>query len=77
VSPYFWSSDLPHSTFSTLQAQPLKTADVLSLMPRLAGKAGIEERVHFHEFHHTFSFDPVKEAVPMAAIQNALGTASG
>jgi site-specific recombinase XerD len=59
--------------FSTLQGQPLKTAYIRCLMPRLAEKAGIEKRVHFHGLRHTFAFELSKEKVAVMEIQNALG----
>jgi len=59
--------------FCTLDGKPLKTAYVRALLPRLAGKAGIEKRVHAHGLRHTHAAELAREGVPMNVIQAQLG----
>jgi site-specific recombinase XerD len=59
--------------FCTLDGKPLKTAYVRALLPRLAGKAGIEKRVHAHGLRHTHAAELAREGVPMNVIQMQLG----
>jgi site-specific recombinase XerD len=59
--------------FCTLDEKPLKTAYVRALLPRLAGKAGIEKRVHVHGLRHTHAAELAREGVPMNVIQAQLG----
>jgi site-specific recombinase XerD len=59
--------------FCTLDGQPLKTAYVRALLPRLARRAGIEKRVHAHGLRHTHAAELAREGVPMNVIQAQLG----
>lgn len=47
-----------------------------TLLPRLAGKAGIDKRVHPHGLRHTMAFELMMEGVPVPVIQRQLGHAS-
>jgi len=62
--------------FCTLQGEPMKTAYVRAMLPRLARKAGIQRRVHPHAFRHSFAFELVNERTPLHVVQAALGHAS-
>ena len=62
--------------FCTLQGQPLKPSCVRTLLPRLAGKVGIEKRVHPHGLRHTMAYELMMEGVPVPIIQQQLGHAS-
>ena len=59
--------------FCTLKSQPLASAYVRALLPRLARKAGIEKRVHAHGLRHTHAAELAHEGVPMNVIQAQLG----
>ena len=62
--------------FCTLQGKPLKPSYVRTMLVRVAGKAGIEKRVHPHGLRHTHSFELMLEGVPVPLIQQQLGHAS-
>jgi site-specific recombinase XerD len=62
--------------FCTLQGDPLQSAYVRVLLPRLARKAGIEKRVHPHGLRHTHAFELANEGHPLHVIQAQLGHAS-
>lgn len=62
--------------FCTLDGQSLMTAYVRALLPRLALKAGIEKRVHFHGLRHTMAAELAREGQPMNLIQAQLGHSS-
>jgi site-specific recombinase XerD len=62
--------------FCTLAGEPLKTAYVRAMLPRLARKAGIAKRVHAHGFRHSFAFELCNERTPLHLVQAALGHAS-
>jgi site-specific recombinase XerD len=62
--------------FCTLKGEPLATAYIRALMPRLARKAGIERRVHAHGLRHTHAAELAMEGKPMNLIQAQLGHAS-
>jgi integrase/recombinase XerD len=59
--------------FCTLQGQPIKSAYIRALLPRLARKAGIEKRVHAHGLRHTHAAQLAAEGVPLNVIQAQLG----
>jgi integrase/recombinase XerD len=59
--------------FCTLQGQPVKSAYIRALLPRLARKAGIEKRVHAHGLRHTHAAQLAAEGVPINVIQAQLG----
>ena len=62
--------------FCTLDGNPLSTAYVRALLPRLARKAGIEKRVHAHGLRHTHAAELAREGIPMNVIQAQLGHSS-
>jgi integrase/recombinase XerD len=60
----------------TLRGEALLQSYVRALMPRLARKAGIEKRVHFHGLRHSHAHELAREHTPMNLIQAQLGHAS-
>lgn len=60
----------------TLRGQPLQQSYVRALMPRLARRAGIEKRTHFHGLRHTHAAELARECVPINQIQMQLGHAN-
>jgi len=60
----------------TLRGRSLASAYVRALMPRLAGRAGIEKRVHAHGLRHTHAAELAREGQPMNLIQAQLGHSS-
>jgi site-specific recombinase XerD len=62
--------------FCTLKGEPMKTAYVRALLPRLARRAGLQRRVHAHAFRHSFAFELVNESTPLHVVQAALGHAN-
>jgi site-specific recombinase XerD len=62
--------------FCTLAGNPMVTAYVRALMPRLARRAGVEKRVHAHGFRHTHAAELAMEGKPVNLIQAQLGHAS-
>lgn len=60
----------------TLSGEPMESAYVRSLLPRLASKAGIEKRVHAHGLRHTGAFELANEGHPLHVIQAQLGHTS-
>lgn len=62
--------------FCTLKGEPLSSAYVRALLPRLARKAGIEKRVHAHGLRHTHAAELAREGFPMNVIQAQLGHSS-
>ncbi len=62
-----------YAIFCTLQGQPLKSAYVRALLPRLAAKAGIEKRVHAHGLRHTHAAELARERTPVNLISKQLG----
>lgn len=66
-----------HPLFCTLHGERVKDAYVRELLPRLARKARIEKRVHYHGLRHTFAWELTKEGdVTVRQIQGLLGHAS-
>ena len=59
--------------FCTLDGKPVQASYVRTLFQRLAGKAGIERRVHPHGLRHTLAAELVSENVPLNTIQTVLG----
>ncbi len=59
--------------FCTLRGEPLKSAYIRSLMPRLGRKAGIQKRVHAHGLRHSFAFELANEGKPLHIVQASLG----
>ncbi len=62
-----------YAIFCTLQGQPLKSAYIRALLPRLAAKAGIEKRVHAHGLRHTHAAELARERTPVNLISKQLG----
>jgi len=58
---------------STLAGEPVKDAYVRSLLPRLAGKAGVAKRVHPHGLRHYFACSLDREGYPISQISALLG----
>ena len=63
------------SLLCTLKGQPVASAYVRALMPRLARRAGIDKCVHPHGLRHTHA-ELAFEGMPMNAIQAQLGHSS-
>jgi len=59
--------------FCTLKGEPMESAYVRALMPRLARKAGIDKRVHAHGLRHTHAASLAKANIPLNVIQAQLG----
>lgn len=55
---------------------PLTDAYVRALMPRIAARAGLEKRFHFHGLRHSYAKELVEEGVTMPLIQRTLGHSS-
>lgn len=62
--------------FCTLKGEPMKSAYVRAMLPRLARKAGIMRRVHAHALRHAFAYELANERTPLHVVQVALGHAS-
>lgn len=61
---------------SNSKGRPVSDVYVRQLLPRLAARAGVEQRVHAHALRHTFATRLRRERVDLAAISRALGHAS-
>jgi site-specific recombinase XerD len=62
--------------FCTLDGRPPSPCHVRALLPRLACKAGIDERVHPHGLRRTMSCELMMEGVPVPIMQRRFGHAS-
>lgn len=62
--------------FCTLEGRPLKPSYVRTMLARLAGRAGIDKRVHPHGLRHTMAYEVMMEGVAVPIIQKQLGHAS-
>ena len=62
--------------FPTSTGAALRTSYIRSLLPRLARRANIAKRLHFHGLRHTFAWELSQEGVSMPIIQRALGHSS-
>ena len=62
--------------FCTFKGGPMNASHVRSLLRTLAGRAGIEKRVHPHGFRHTHAYELMMEGIPMPIIQQQLGHVS-
>ncbi|MDQ6774131.1 MAG: tyrosine-type recombinase/integrase [Candidatus Dormibacteraeota bacterium] len=62
--------------FCTLAGTHVLPSYVRTLMRRIAGKAGIEKRVHPHGLRHSHAADLVADGVPVNLIQQQLGHAN-
>jgi site-specific recombinase XerD len=57
----------------TLKGEPVNSAYVRALLPRLGRKAGIEKRVHAHGLRHTHASELRGEGVDVGIISKQLG----
>jgi integrase/recombinase XerD len=62
--------------FCTLDGGAMEQAYVRALLRRLAGKIGIEARVHPHGLRHAYAAGLAREGTPMNVIRDALGHTS-
>jgi len=62
--------------FPTLAGGKLDTSYVRHLLPRLARKAGVTQRVHAHGLRHTHAFGLANAGVPVHVVQRQLGHSS-
>ena len=62
--------------FCTLDGHPVSDDYVRNLLRRLAGKAGVEKRVHPHGLRHSYAVELRKANVDVAAISKLLGHSS-
>lgn len=62
--------------FCTLDGRAVSDDYVRVLLKRLAGKAGIEKRVHPHALRHTFAVELESAGVPISRISALLGHGS-
>jgi integrase len=62
--------------FCTLAGGPLQPPYIRQLLPRLAGRAGIDKRVHAHGLRHAHAAELVEEGVPVHYIRDQLGHSS-
>ena len=58
--------------FCTMKGTPMAASSVSALLHKLAHRAGIEKRVHPHEFRHTHAYELMMEGIPMPIIQQQL-----
>jgi integrase/recombinase XerD len=65
-----------HKLFCTLAGGPLSDDYVRNMLRRLAGKAGIEKRVHPHGLRHTYAFELEQAGTPVTVISKLLGHSS-
>lgn len=59
--------------FCTLKGEPIETAYIRALLPRLGVKAGIEKRVHAHGLRHSAACGMASEGIDVRVISDALG----
>ena len=59
--------------FCTLNGGRIQPSYTRALMPRLAGRAGIEGRIHAHGLRHFFAASLAQSRCPVVHIQQALG----
>ncbi len=62
--------------FCTLQGTPLHPQYARNLLHRLAGRAGIEKRVHPHGLRHTYAVELEQHGTPVTVISKLLGHSS-
>jgi integrase/recombinase XerD len=62
--------------FCTLRGGPLDQSYVRHLLPRLAGKAGIDKRVHAHGLRHAYATELEREGARLTTIRDLLGHSS-
>jgi len=62
--------------FCGFNGKSLNTSAVRMLLPRLARRAGVSQRVHAHGFRHTHAFELLNAGVPTPFIKKQLGHSS-
>lgn len=62
--------------FCTLNGGAMHPQYVRNLLHRLAGKAGVDKRVHPHGFRHSYAVDLEQAGVPVTMISKLLGHSS-
>jgi site-specific recombinase XerD len=62
--------------FCTLKGEPIESAYIRALLPRLGRKAGIAKRCHAHGLRHSAACDLAREGVELRIISAALGHSS-
>src|SRR5207249_2858356 len=60
----------------TLRGESVRQDYVRHLLPRLAGKTGIEKRAHAHGLRHAYALELDREGLPLTGIRDLLGHAS-
>jgi site-specific recombinase XerD len=66
-APVFCRIAAPH------RGREIRSAYVRTMLKRVAGRAGIEKRVHPHGLRHTHAYELANEGVPLHLIQAQLG----
>jgi site-specific recombinase XerD len=62
--------------FCTRAGGPIHAQQVRNLLHRLAGRAGVEKRVHPHGLRHTFAVELDQAGTPLVTISKLLGHSS-
>lgn len=62
--------------FCTLRGGHIDQSYVRHLLPRLAGRAGIDKRVHAHGLRHAFAVELEREGATVSTIRDLLGHSS-
>jgi site-specific recombinase XerD len=62
--------------FCAQDGAPLSTSAIRKLLPRIARRAGVSQRVHAHGFRHSHAISLLDAGVPVPYIQRQLGHAS-
>jgi site-specific recombinase XerD len=62
--------------FCTLVGKPVSSTYVRMMLRRLAGRAGIEKRIHPHGLRHTMAVEMLREGFDLVTIQRQLGHTS-
>ena len=62
--------------FCTLAGGPVRADYVRNMLRRLAGRAGVEKRVHPHGFRHTYAVELRQAGTDIAVISKLLGHSS-
>jgi integrase/recombinase XerC len=62
--------------FCTLAGKPIEQSYIRHLLPRLAGRAGIDKRVHAHALRHAYAVELEREGANVSTIRDLLGHSS-
>jgi integrase/recombinase XerC len=62
--------------FCTLAGTPLDQSYIRHLLPRLAGRARLNKRVHAHGLRHAFAIELEREGATLTTIRDLLGHSS-